>query len=166
VISAQSHSLAMLLNATTKFLLGRERPYSESCDGDTNYHESCEGFERYRSFYSSHSSMAATSAGLTCAHHVNVPLYGSRPTDVAACAGAALLAASVGTLRIAADEHWATDVFAGQLIGFSIGYFVPTLFYYRGRGDTQTTERGASVNMPQRYWIAPSPRSIRFGALF
>lgn len=137
VLGAQGHSTAMLLNAASKLVVARERPYAEACRSDPGYHEACADGDRFRSFYSSHSSISATSAGLACAHHTNVSLYKHSAADIAACAGAGLLALSVGALRIVSDEHWATDVIAGQLIGFSIGYFLPTLLYYRQRSRAE-----------------------------
>jgi membrane-associated phospholipid phosphatase len=163
-ISAQSHSLAMLLNATTKHLIPRERPYAQACIRDPSYHAACTEHDRFRSFYSSHSSIAATSAGLACSHHTNVRLYGDSVADVAACAGTGLLALSVGALRIVSDEHWASDVITGQLIGFSIGYFLPTLLYYRQRSRAEATTASASAALTLA--AAPSPRLLTFAGAF
>lgn len=163
-INAQSHSVAMLLNATTKLFIARERPYTGACIQDPSYHEACLESDRYRSFYSSHSSVAATSAGLACAHHTNVSLYGHPVADIVACAGTGLLALSVGALRIASDEHWATDVFTGQLIGFSIGYFLPMLLYYRERSGA--APGAASMGAPLSREAAPAPRLLTFTGAF
>jgi membrane-associated phospholipid phosphatase len=161
IISAQSHSVAMLLNATTKLFTARERPYAGACIRDPSYHEGCLDYDRYRSFYSSHSSIAATSAGLACAHHTNVPLYGDPVADVVACAGTGLLALSVGALRILSDAHWTTDVITGQLIGFSIGYLLPTLLYYRGPRAVV-----ASAGAPLMLEAVRSPRLLTFTGAF
>lgn len=163
-ISAQSHSLALLLNATTKLLIARERPYAAACIRDPSYHEGCQEYDRYRSFYSSHSSIAATSAGLACAHHTNVALYGDPVADALACAGTGLLALSVGALRIVSDQHWATDVITGQLIGFSIGYFLPALLYYRERSRAQTGAASAGATLTPE--AAPVPRLLTFAGAF
>jgi membrane-associated phospholipid phosphatase len=163
VISAQSHALAMLLNSATKLVIARQRPYWDGCDEEATYHESCDGAARYRSFYSSHSSIAATSAGLICAHHTNVAIYGSAAADIVACASAGVAAAAVGVLRVAAQEHWASDVVVGQLIGFSIGYFVPTLVYYREPTQTEASN-GTSGGL--RMMFAPGPGSITLGGSF
>lgn len=162
IINAQSHSVAMLLNATTKLFIARERPYAGACTRDPSYHQACLEYDRFRSFYSSHSSIAATSAGLACAHHTNVPLYGDPVADVVACAGTGLLALSVGALRILSDAHWTTDVITGQLIGFSIGFLLPTLLYYRE--DSRAV--AASVGAPLTVEATPSPRLLTFTGAF
>jgi membrane-associated phospholipid phosphatase len=164
IINAESHSVAMLLNATTKLFIARARPYAGACLRDPSYHEACLENDRYRSFYSSHSSIAATSAGLACAHHTNVPIYGDPVADVVACAGTGLLALSVGALRIASDAHWATDVITGQLIGFSIGYLLPTLLYYRER--PRAAPSTSSVGAPLAGEAARSPRLLTITRAF
>jgi membrane-associated phospholipid phosphatase len=164
VIGAQSHAVSTVLNATTKLLTARERPYGQACSREPRYHESCEGDDRFRSFYSSHSSLAATSAGLVCAHHANVPLYGKPALDFAACASAGVLALSVGALRIASDEHWATDVLVGQLIGFSIGYLLPALVYYRQ--PSRTDIGAARESAPLSLEAAREPRLFTFATSF
>lgn len=163
VLGAQSHSVAMLLNATTKLLIPRERPYAEACRRDPSYHGSCGQYDRYRSFYSSHSSISATGAGLACAHDANVPLYGDRAAGAVACAGTGLLALSVGVLRIVSDEHWASDVITGQLIGFSIGYLLPTLLYYR-EGSRAPVAASASTALVLD--ATPPPRLLMFAGAF
>jgi membrane-associated phospholipid phosphatase len=40
------------------------------------------------------------------------------------------LAAATAVLRVTGDRHYATDVLAGALVGFAIGYGVPTLLHY------------------------------------
>lgn len=162
VLSAQSHSVAMLLNATTKLLTARERPYAAACSRDPNYHDACLKSDRYRSFYSSHSSISATSAGLACAHHTSVALYGDPLADAVACAGSGLLALTVGALRIVSDEHWASDVITGQLVGFSIGYLLPTLLYYRERSKEEAGTAGAALVLE----AAPPPRLLTFTGAF
>jgi membrane-associated phospholipid phosphatase len=34
-------------------------------------------------------------------------------------------------LRIASDNHWASDVLVGDLMGYLSGYLMPTLLYYK-----------------------------------
>jgi membrane-associated phospholipid phosphatase len=45
------------------------------------------------------------------------------------------LGASVGALRVMGDRHYATDVLAGGLVGFTLGYALPTSLYYTRRQD-------------------------------
>jgi hypothetical protein len=48
--------------------------------------------------------------------------------------GALLLASATGVLRIAADDHYASDVIVGALVGIAAGYLFPKLAYYRPEG--------------------------------
>jgi hypothetical protein len=59
----------------TKRLVARERPFGAACAG-SEYTEGCEDLDRFRSYYSGHAAITATGAGLVCAHHTRVPLYG------------------------------------------------------------------------------------------
>ncbi len=34
-------------------------------------------------------------------------------------------------MRIMADNHWASDVLVGHLMGYLSGYLLPTLLYYK-----------------------------------
>jgi membrane-associated phospholipid phosphatase len=131
MISVQSYSVTLLANGVAKTVLARERPYGAMCTKDSNYTEGCPGLDRFRSYYSGHSALTATSAGLVCAHHTHLPLYGGGVWDVTACAGAVAGTLATGTLRISSDRHWATDVLTGHLLGFASGYLLPTLVYYK-----------------------------------
>jgi membrane-associated phospholipid phosphatase len=131
VISAQSFSLTLFLNSVTKRLVARERPFGSACARDPEYTEGCEDLNRFRSYYSGHAAITATGAGLICAHHTHLPLYGGGIADAGACLGALTGTLVTGTLRIASDRHWATDVISGYLLGFAVGYLLPTLVYYK-----------------------------------
>ena len=131
VISAQSYSVTLFMNGIAKRVFARERPYGAACARDPSYTDNCEDLDRYRSYYSGHAAMTATSAGLVCAHHTHLPLYGGGVADLSACLAAITGTLVTGTLRIASDKHWATDVMTGHLIGFASGYLLPALVYYR-----------------------------------
>jgi membrane-associated phospholipid phosphatase len=132
VINAQSYALSLFLNGVAKRVFARQRPYGAACLKDPEYTEGCEDLDRFRSYWSGHAAMTATGAGLTCAHHTHLPLYGGGAGDLSACLGALAATLTTGTLRIASDAHWATDVVTGHLLGYAAGYLLPTLFYYRG----------------------------------
>jgi membrane-associated phospholipid phosphatase len=34
-------------------------------------------------------------------------------------------------MRIASDNHWTSDVIVGHLMGYTSGYLLPTLLYYK-----------------------------------
>ena len=131
VISLQSYGISLFANTLAKRVFARERPYGVMCMADPDY-TSCDNLDRFRSFYSGHSAITATSAGLVCAHHTHLPLYGNRLADGAACAGATLGMFLTGFLRMRADKHWATDVMVGHALGFATGFLLPSLVYYKG----------------------------------
>ena len=49
------------------------------------------------------------------------------------------LTLATGAMRMASDNHWATDVHMGHLVGFSSGFLIPTLFFYTDAEDAQGT---------------------------
>jgi membrane-associated phospholipid phosphatase len=108
---------------------GRARPSYADCKAGTSVDPLCNA-GAYASFPSGHTSAAMTGAGLICAHHGALPLYGGA-WDVAACAEGLTVATTVGVLRIMADRHYASDVLTGGAIGFFSGYGLPMLLHYR-----------------------------------
>lgn len=129
-INAQAYALTSFLNVSVKRLSSRERPWVERCvEGTTEF--DCSSEERYRSFYSGHAALSATSAGLICAHHNQLELYGSPVLDTSACVAAVLGTAATGALRVSSENHWTSDVLVGHAMGYFSGYLVPTLLYYR-----------------------------------
>jgi membrane-associated phospholipid phosphatase len=112
--------------------IGRVRPVDLGCQKDPNYSGRCGNDAQLNvSFLSGHTAIAFTGAGLTCAHHENLPLYGGGAPDVAACVAALAAATASGTLRISSDTHYATDVLLGAGVGLFAGYGMPTLLHYR-----------------------------------
>jgi len=106
----------------------RERPDSSEC---WRLHPDGKGCPLdTESFYSGHTAIAATSAGLVCASHSRMPLWGNPIADGAACALGTTAAVASGLSRIAADRHYATDVLTGFGLGFGMGYAVPVLLHY------------------------------------
>jgi membrane-associated phospholipid phosphatase len=125
-IGGESFLLSTAITALTKDLSGRARPYTRSCGNDT-----CGSSARNKSFFSGHAATAFTGAGLVCANHEMLPLYEGPGSDAAVCAGALVMASAVGILRIASDDHYATDVLVGTAVGLLSGYLFPRLVYYR-----------------------------------
>jgi membrane-associated phospholipid phosphatase len=130
VINAQAYALTLVLNEATKRLTSRKRPFVDACDRDPT-RASCASGSRYSSFYSGHAAVTATGAGLICAHHTQLNLYQSNVLDTGACSTAIAGTAITGAMRIVADNHWASDVLVGHLMGYLSGYLLPTLLYYK-----------------------------------
>jgi membrane-associated phospholipid phosphatase len=132
VIDAQAYSMTLLVNDLVKRLAARQRPWVDTGDCKLNPDgEDCGSGGPNLSFYSGHAAVTATGAGLICAHHTQLSLYQNDLLDGATCALAVLGTAVTGTLRIASDNHWATDVITGHLLGYASGYLLPTLLYYK-----------------------------------
>jgi membrane-associated phospholipid phosphatase len=132
VIDAQAYALTMLITDATKRLTARSRPWvgTGDCERDPTGRE-CGGGGRYQSFSSGHAAITATGAGLICAHHTQLSLYQNDVLDVGTCALAVAGTAVTGAMRIASDNHWASDVIVGHLIGYVSGYVLPTALFYR-----------------------------------
>jgi membrane-associated phospholipid phosphatase len=136
VLNLQSLAIAGATSILLPRLTGRERPFVRECAADPEYDVDCDNpAQQTASFTSGHTLMAFAGAGLVCAHHLHLPLYGGGLPDTLTCAAALALANAEGFLRISADVHYATDVIAGGAIGFGIGYLIPRLLHYRSPGS-------------------------------
>ncbi len=131
VANAEAYAFAFTLNALVKRLSGRARPYAAECERDPGYGSGCDQPDSNRSFFSGHTATTAVGAGLLCAHHLELPLYRYPEVDAGVCAAGIALTLATGAMRIASDNHWASDVAVGYLVGFASGYLIPTLFFYR-----------------------------------
>jgi membrane-associated phospholipid phosphatase len=131
-IDAQAYALSLLLSEVTKRVVARARPWAveENCKENPTAGNCASSYPNH-SFYSGHAAVSATAAGLLCAHHTQLSLYQNDVLDVGTCALAVAGTAATGVLRIAADNHWATDVIVGHAVGYASGYLLPTLLYYR-----------------------------------
>jgi len=141
LMDAEALAFSALLNTVLFKAIARARPTYTECQQDPKYDPQCQ-LHPTGSFPSGHSNNAFTAAGLSCAHHLHVALYGDRVADVLACAGTLTLAAATGTLRVVGDRHYATDVLVGAALGFALGYGMPTLLHY---GNTQNGTASSSV---------------------
>ena len=128
MMSLEAFAYSGLLSFTSTRISARARPYTTQCLRDHPDGVGC-GVDT-ESFWSGHTSITATAAGLVCANHAQMPLWGHPIADAAACVLSATNALVPGTTRIVADRHYATDVLVGAGIGFGIGYAVPTLLHY------------------------------------
>jgi PAP2 superfamily protein len=118
---AEAYSYSGLVSFISTEVSARKRPYSHCDEGGD-----CDT----QSFYSGHSAIAATGAGLMCANHTRIALYGNPVLDIGVCALASANALVTAVTRLNADRHYATDVIAGTGFGFAFGYAVPVLLHY------------------------------------
>ncbi len=161
-IDTQALMLGVMISFTFKALAERERPLNRGCRAQNAYGAGCSDEDRFRSFPSGHTVEASTIAGLTCAHHEHLALYGGGAADWAACGAMIGLAATVGVLRVVSDEHYATDILAGTVMGFVAGWLVPTLLYY-GFGDSRRATTSITGVTIEALTSAPT---LSWGAAF
>jgi membrane-associated phospholipid phosphatase len=154
MINAQAYALTFALTDATKRFTSRARPWVDPCDQDPTG-KSCGSGGRYSSFFSGHASVTATGAGLICAHHTQLSLYRNPYLDTGACVVAVLGTAVTGALRVASDNHWASDVVVGHLTGYVSGYLLPTLFYYKEFRITPRDDHPPGEPTPPSFAVLP-----------
>ena len=118
LLITEATSIALLIDQGVKYAVGRSRPYvflgrqGESRDGNL-------------SFFSGHTTfafaVAASSSTLLLSQHA--------PGAVALSVIAFSAAGVTGYLRIAAEQHYLTDVLAGAAVGTLVGWAVPHFFH-------------------------------------
>lgn len=122
VIVAEAMVASGLIGEAFRFATGRERPSVRALPPEekpnTPHPE-----ENNLSFFSGH---VATSFGLAVASGTVASLRGRRLAPVIWATGLTL-AAATSYLRLAADEHYATDVVAAAVAGAAVGLAVPLL---------------------------------------
>jgi membrane-associated phospholipid phosphatase len=141
LMNAEAFAAAGFVQLLTARLVGRERPYTERCQpGETGF--PCNEGGSTLSFGSGHVMTSYVAAGLVCAHHARLPLWGGGAPDAIACGLALASGTTTGILRIAAEKHYPTDVTLGMLLGFGFGYGVPMLLHYGdGAREISSTKR-------------------------
>jgi hypothetical protein len=165
LLDLQALSFAAGVQQMTAGIAGRERPYGRSvCDGGRESDTTdCLGNNRYRSFFSGHTTLAFTLSSLTCMHHAHLPIYGGGAIEAVPCAASMVVATAVGTLRIVADQHYATDVLLGMAFGIASGISIPYLFAY---GQAPLKEAMTSMGLPKDVFLMPTPGGVTAGGLF
>jgi membrane-associated phospholipid phosphatase len=132
-IDCESFAISSIVAISAYDIVGRARPSYDDCQRNPSFSPDCH-VSPTASFPSGHVNQAFTAAGLSCAQHTMLPLYGSRAADILACARDLALASADGVLRIMGDRHYATDVLTGGALGFAWGYGLPMLLHF-GRHD-------------------------------
>jgi len=144
LMDTEAFSVSTLITTLIFKTVARARPSYVECERDAKYDPLCK-LHATGSFPSGHTNTAFTAAGLSCAHHLHVALYGDPVADALACAGTLTLAATTGTLRVVGDRHYTTDVLVGAMIGFAVGYGMPTLLHY---GKVQSDAGTSNTTQP------------------
>lgn len=149
-IDAQVYGLVAMFSRIMHKTARRGRPLYEHCQTDPSYDVSCGAPAAVASFWSGHTAMPAAAAGLTCANHQYLPLYGGGWPDGLACGVTIATALTTGLTRMMADRHYLSDVIVGFAFGFAVGYGLPVLLHYRAgpkRRETASTLQGGSTPM-------------------
>jgi membrane-associated phospholipid phosphatase len=123
LITAEAVALAGTLNQLVKYTVGRQRPYAHAGVPNPDTRQGPD--DANLSFYSAHTSVTFS---LAAAAGTVARLRGSRWAPVIYIAGAAI-GATTAYLRIAADQHYLTDVVTGAVVGTTVGIVVPYYFH-------------------------------------
>jgi membrane-associated phospholipid phosphatase len=137
-MDAESFALSSVFTFALYDSIGRARPSYLDCQRDPTFDVQCITSPT-ASFPSGHVNQVFTAAGLSCAHHTHLPIYGNRLADALACARDVTMATADGLFRIMGDRHYLTDVLAGGAIGFAFGYVLPLAVRY-------TTDRPRAIS--------------------
>lgn len=158
LIDAEAIALTAAVQGAVTWVTGRERPYVRDCgSGIPDATIDCTTNSRNRSFFSGHSSLSFTSAGLICSHHLTLDLFESSADEIA-CATGLAAAAATATLRVVGDQHYLSDVLVGAVIGASIGFGLPALHHYR----TRSPERPSAF----QWHVMPTLGGVSAGGTF
>lgn len=137
LINTEAFAITGFLSFASNAFIRRQRPYARDCtESDRETFPDCKLPGKSEGFFSGHTGIAATAAGLTCSHHRHLPLYGGGVPDAMACVATIAGALLTGYTRLAADKHYLFDVITGLGLGFPIGYWLAEYHY---RTPTRTT---------------------------
>ncbi len=135
LIDAQSYAVSSFLFRLTESLVLRARPSVGVCIEAGGSVEACRQAGT-NGFFSGHAASSWTGAALVCTQHARLGLYGGGLADGGVCAAAVGVATSASLARLISDDHYATDVLVGTMVGIFAGWAVPSAlhFGFDGRG--------------------------------
>jgi len=165
-INAQSYALAGVIQLGSARLVGRVRPFVDECRQSGSDEFPCKAGGSTLSFISGHAMTSFVSAGLMCAHHGRLPLYGGGWGDTSACIGILLSATATGTLRVVADKHYFSDVLIGSLLGFAIGYGLPRYLHYTDWNEVKNEKPKAFYPLVPVPYVADRQAGVSWSAMF
>ena len=157
----ESIGLALFVSEAIKVAAGRERPFGDRCADQPPSDANCNRSDRNLSFVSGHATLAAAGAGISCRFALERQAFGPSATArVAPCALGILSALTAGSLRLASDRHWATDV----LVGFGVGALVGSFDLPGPLEWLRLEKRDASGRLDASGMLLPLAREGRLGA--
>ena len=163
LISIEAMAVGSMFQAMTASIASRERPYGRECGKSIPANlDDCESRDRYRSYFSGHTTLAFVSATVTCSHHARHDLFGDELADALACATALTSAATVGAMRVVGNKHYLTDVMTGAAVGTLSGLAVPWLLHYGPLAEVETP----LTNSPIQVTLMPLPGGLAAGGTF
>ena len=162
LMDAEAYALSTLIANSIFKLAGRARPSYRDCENDPYFDSLCH-INDTSSFPSGHANFSFTGAGLSCAHHLHLALYGNRAADILACSGTIALAGVTSSLRVFGDRHYVSDVIVAAMIGFGVGYGVPTLLHY---GNVRDSTESAQAAQPLQLGPMGAPLGPTFSGTF
>ena len=109
----------------TKVAVGRRRPYVYNTALSAEERHAIGGDDAYSSFFSGHTAAAFTAA--TFLSKVMTDIHGDSIWTKLLWGSSLTIATMTGYARVKAGKHYPTDVIAGAVVGFAIGYLIPTL---------------------------------------
>jgi membrane-associated phospholipid phosphatase len=133
VMNAEAFAIVGAVTWGAQVFVGRPRPGRTDCDTEQEVAadpECADTDEGNRSFISGHFAAAVANAGLTCHHHLAMPLYGGGAQEVVVCGAMIVLAGLNGYGRIVNDNHYPTDAVLGLGLGLFAGVAVPYWLHY------------------------------------
>jgi membrane-associated phospholipid phosphatase len=125
LIKAETIAVTEVLNLTVSNLIPRRRPDGATCDPNSQYDPHC-----VKSFWSGHAANVFAAAALVCTEHGALGLYGGK-ADAVACGTSLAVASAVSVLRIATNDHHASDIIVGAAVGAVTGYLMPNLLHFK-----------------------------------
>ncbi|MEJ7597255.1 MAG: phosphatase PAP2 family protein [Kofleriaceae bacterium] len=125
LIYGEALAATLVLNAGTKYLVQRPRPYAYHEDSRVAAWAREQGKDSRLSFYSGHAALAFT--GATTGGYLFATTSDNINARTAMWASGAMLASATAIMRVRAGKHYYSDVLTGAVLGVAVGYAVPRL---------------------------------------